>query len=50
MTREDLNEKARVDYGITNAADMSDKQLKDEMLTVDKQHPDYKAPGKANKS
>lgn len=35
-----LNDKARYDYGILNAADMSDKQLQEEIAAIDKQAED----------
>lgn len=40
--RNDLNEKASTKYGILNAADMSEKQLKDEIAAIDKQAKDAK--------
>lgn len=40
--RKSLNDKARFDYGILNAKDMSEKQLKAEIATIDKQATDAK--------
>jgi hypothetical protein len=36
-TREELVEKARSQYGVTNASDMSDEQLKQEVKTIEDQ-------------
>lgn len=38
--RRALNDRARYDYGIMNASDMSEKQLKDEIAVIDKQATD----------
>jgi hypothetical protein len=38
--RASLNDKARYDYGITNASDMQEDQLKEEMAAIDKQKTD----------
>lgn len=40
--RKALNDKARFDYGILNAEDMSEKQLKAEIAAIDKQASDAK--------
>lgn len=36
-TRSELNDRARFDYGIVNAADMQESQLRDEIKAIDQQ-------------
>lgn len=49
-TRSELNDRARFDYGILNAEDMSAKEVKDNIAVIDKQASDArKADEKAAK-
>lgn len=40
QTRTELNDQARYDYGILNASDMSEKQVRAEIAVIDKQKAD----------